>query len=113
MFDINNSVDFYAKLLAEFDDFAADNSSSRHAMNFCITAHHLYDWVWGDFLKKDDALRQKLGVGKRKEDFAKWIEEHSVWFTLCQEISNGSKHFIRECYENVNLAPHKSAPKIN
>ena len=37
MFDIKNAIDFYAKLLAEFDDFMADQASARHAMNCAIT----------------------------------------------------------------------------
>lgn len=82
MFDINNSVDFYAKLLAEFDDFMADQASARHAINCAITAHHMHDWIWTDFLKDNDALRRKLGIGNKKSDFAAWAGEKSVWFTV-------------------------------
>jgi hypothetical protein len=53
MFDINNSRDFYAKLLADFDDFMESADSARHAMNCAITAHHVHDWVWSDYLKND------------------------------------------------------------
>ena len=42
--------------------------SARHAMNCAITAHHMADWVWGDFVKKDSVLKAKLGV-KDKDDF--------------------------------------------
>lgn len=104
MFDINNSVEFYAKLLAEFDDFMADQASSRHAMNTAITAHHLYDWVWAEFLEGDPVLRSKLGVGRQKKDFARWIDSQSPWFQVMQQISNGTKHFVRqyaEGFENV------------
>jgi hypothetical protein len=51
MFDINNSRDFYQKLLQDFDDYMEQQDSVRHAMNCAITAHHLADWIWGDFVK--------------------------------------------------------------
>jgi hypothetical protein len=95
MFDITNSRDFYQKLLEEFDDFMQQLASARHAMNFAITAHHMADWVWGDFVKGDAALKAKLGI-KTKDDFMAWIDTQTVWYGVVQGISNGSKHFIRE-----------------
>ena len=100
MLDINNSIDFYVKLLAEFDDFIADQESARHAMNCAITAHHMYDWIWADFLKDNEVLRRRLGIGNKKSDFAAWASEKSPWFAVVQGISNGSKHFIRQ-YEGI------------
>ena len=96
MFDINNSRDFYAKLLADFDDFMENADSARHAMNCAITAHHVHDWVWNDYLKNDVVTRKQLGIGKQKKEFVRWINGHSVWFGMVQEISNGSKHFGRQ-----------------
>jgi hypothetical protein len=101
MFDIQNSTDFYAKLLAEFDDFMSDQESARHAMNCAITAHHMYDWIWADFLKGSDAIRTELGIGNRKSDFAAWVAERSPWFAVVQELSNGSKHFVRQYDESI------------
>jgi hypothetical protein len=96
VFDINNSREFYAKLLADFDDFMDNADSARHAMNCAITAHHVYDWVWSDYLKNDQETRQRMGIGKDKKEFIRWIDDHSVWFNMVQEISNGSKHFRHE-----------------
>jgi hypothetical protein len=95
MFDINNSRDFYVKLLADFDDFMERQDSARHAMNCAITAHHMHDWVWNDYLKNDESTRKRMGIPRDKNDFTRWISAHSVWFGLVQEISNGSKHFGR------------------
>ncbi len=100
MFDINNSRDFYQKLLEEFDDCMDRQDSARHAMNCAITAHHLADWVWGDFVKGDITLKAKLGL-RDKEDFMRWIDRQTVWYGLVQAISNGSKHFIRENAEGT------------
>jgi len=100
MFDMNNSRDFYQKLLEDFDDFMGQQDSARHAMNCAITAHHLADWVWGDFVKSDAVLKAKLAV-KDKEDFMCWIDTQTVWYGLVQGISNGSKHFIRKAGEGT------------
>ncbi len=65
MFGITTPVQLYAKLLLEFDDFCADPGSGRHAMNFVITAFHMADWVWKDFLKEDEAKRKELDIEKK------------------------------------------------
>lgn len=95
MFDIKNSRDFYVKLLADFDDLMENQDSTRHAMNCAITAHHMHDWIWNDYLKTDETTRRKMGISKDKNDFIKWVDAKSVWFGMVQELSNGSKHFGR------------------
>jgi hypothetical protein len=95
VFDINNARDFYQKLLEDFDDYMGQQDSARHAMNCAITAHHLADWVWGDFVKGDATLKAKLGISDI-HDFRRWIDTQSVWYGVVQSLSNGSKHFIRE-----------------
>ncbi len=101
MFDINNSRDFYQKLLEDFDDYMQHQDSARHAMNCAITAHHMADWVWGDFIKDDHGLKAKLGV-KDIHEFRRWIDTQSIWYSLVQSISNGSKHFIRGAAEGTH-----------
>jgi hypothetical protein len=100
MFDINNSREFYQKLLEDFDDYMHHLDSARHAMNCAITAHHMADWVWGDFIKGDAALKAKLGL-KDKDDFMRWIDSQTVWYGVVQGLSNGSKHFIRKAAEGT------------
>ena len=108
MFDINNARDFYQKLLEDFDDFMQQLDLARHAMNCAVTAHHMADWVWGDFVKGDAALKAKLGV-KDKNGFMAWIDSQTVWYGLVQSISNGSKHFIRE---NGGQAPKRCRASV-
>ena len=95
MLTFENSRDFYEKLLAEFDDFIMQQDSARHAMNCAITAFHVHDWVWNDFLKQDQTLRARLGIGKKKHEFVEWIIQQTIWFSLVGEIANGRKHFSR------------------
>jgi hypothetical protein len=44
-FEITNHNAFHQKLREELRDFRADRLSSRHAINFAMTAYHLYEWV--------------------------------------------------------------------
>jgi hypothetical protein len=60
MFDIKTSRDFYEKLLDDCYDFQQDESSARLAINCAITAYHMHEWVWGDWLKTDHATWKKL-----------------------------------------------------
>ncbi|WP_050043534.1 hypothetical protein [Bradyrhizobium sp. LTSPM299] len=93
MFGITNPSQLYAKLVLEFDDFCADQGSGRHAMNFVITAFHLTEWVWKDFLKEDEAKRNELGIAKDINAFHRWIMDKSIWTAQMQDLANGSKHF--------------------
>lgn len=92
-FAIENSEDFYKLLVTDFDEFCADPTSSRLAIHCAISAYHMADWVWGDWLKNDAKTRAALGVSKDKASFLRWIDRHSIWFAYIQGIANGSKHF--------------------
>jgi hypothetical protein len=52
-FDIVNVHDFYRILGENFDEYMDNPLSSRLALNCVITAYHLHEWVWGDWLKSD------------------------------------------------------------
>jgi hypothetical protein len=93
MFGISTPLQFYQKLVQEFDDFCEDPGSARHAMNFVITAFHLTEWVWKDFLKDDEAKRKELGIAKDINAFHRWIADKSIWTAQMQDLANGSKHF--------------------
>lgn len=92
MFDIESSAEFYAMVVADFDDFHNDPQSSRRAMHCAISSYHLHDWLWVDWLKRNKPLRSELGI-KSKDDFVRWIIRRCVWFEVIQAIANGSKHF--------------------
>lgn len=94
MFGITNPLEFYQKLVQEFDDFCENPGSARHAMNFVITAHHMSDWVWVGFLNKDRAKRKQLGLDdKNVHGFREWLYSQSIWLAQMQPLANGSKHF--------------------
>ncbi len=94
-FDIITSGDFLAKLDADYDDFKRQPDSSRHALNCIITAYHLHEWVWGDWLKIDYATWGKLGI-RDDESFRSWLEGNWHGFGVVQSLANGTKHFVRQ-----------------
>jgi hypothetical protein len=92
MFDIVTSRDFLAKLEADFDDFKKEPHSARLALNCAITAYHLHEWVWGDWLQTDYAAWTALKI-RDKETFVKELDKTCTWFSTVQQLTNGTKHF--------------------
>jgi len=95
MFDVVTARDFYAMLIEDFDDFMEEPHSARRALHCAISAYHLHEWIWSDWLKNDVNTRQKLGIKKNKDDFVAWLLRANVWFFYVQAIANGTKHFGR------------------
>lgn len=93
-FGIASSLDFYAMLVADFDDYMAERQSARRALHCAITAFHLHEWVWGDWLKADFAAWKRLGV-RDKDSFLAWIRRECRWFETIEGLAVGAKHFTR------------------
>lgn len=79
-FDIKDSQGLFDKLTRDYNIFLVDNVSSDFAINFSITAYHLYEWTESE-LDKDG--REEL-KNNRKE-----IQED---FQIIRDITNGTKH---------------------
>jgi hypothetical protein len=107
MFGITTSREFLAKLEGDFADFMQEPGSGRLALNCAVTAYHLHDWVWREWLKNDKATRQALGIGKHKREFLAWIDRACVWFIWIQELATGAKHFEPTSFKarHVSLLP--------
>jgi hypothetical protein len=93
MFDLNTSHDFYAMLVDDFDDYMAEPHSARRALHCAITAYHLPEWVWSDWLKKDLVVQKELGIRNKKDAFLSWVDRNCVGFKNIRDLANGSKHF--------------------
>ncbi len=96
MFDIITSRDFLKKLEADYLDFKAHPDSARLALNCIITAYHLHEWVWGDWLEGNDEVRNELGIGVEIKDFRSWLTTNWPGFEVLRKLTNGTKHFKRE-----------------
>jgi hypothetical protein len=50
-----------------------------------VSAYHLYEWVWSDWLKAQKHF-------KNRRAFLAWIGTACPWFSTIQEMANGAKH---------------------
>jgi hypothetical protein len=89
-FEIRTAKEFYLKLVREHERIMADLWSSDHAINFSITAHHLYkDWLKRE-LAEADYLRLKAQV-----ETALTIESGII-----RDVCDGTKHL------QIDRPPH-------
>jgi len=82
-------------LVEDFDEFMAEPHSARRALHCAITAYHLHDWVWRDWIENDPAVQETLDI-RSKRSFIRWINKRCVWFRAVADLANGTKHFIRD-----------------
>jgi hypothetical protein len=98
-FGISTPREMLGKLLEEQKDLHADGLSARHAINATMTAHHLYEWVWGAFLDGNPAARSALGLSPAlsaeaaKAAFRDYCERECPAMADARKVANGSKHF--------------------
>jgi hypothetical protein len=110
MFDIITSQDFLSKLEAEYADFKAQPDSTRHAVNCIMTAYHLHEWVWGDWLKTDYEAWQEIGGIRDKDSFKVRLAELWPGLVIAEELTNGTKHFAKGSVETGRIAGYGSGP---
>src|SRR5260370_1940965 len=90
MFGINSSVAFYGKMLEDYDDFVEQSGSPRHAINCMLSAYHMAEWIWGDWLQTDYATWKALGIRDR-ESFLAWVDKSQIWFRGSTSPKFGSR----------------------
>lgn len=93
MFDIVTSLDFLSKLEAEYIDFKAQPDSARYALNCIMTAYHLHEWVWGDWLQTDYEAWRKIGGIRDRDSFKMRLTQLWSGLAVAEELTNGTKHF--------------------
>lgn len=93
-FAYDSEFRFFGKLADEYESFVADPLSSRHAINFAMTAWHIAEWAWAQHLK-DNPKEQSELYGTTFKDL-KSYRSHLVSacpdLKIVQAICNGSKH---------------------
>lgn len=89
-FEIRTSKDLFLKLVREHERIMADLWSSDHAINFSITAHHLYK----DWLKRELAEADYSKV-KTQVETVLTIESGVI-----RDVCDGTKHF------HIDRPPH-------
>ncbi len=86
--------DMLEKMKLEFEAFKDDNKSSRHAMNFLLTAYHLKEWVWKSYLENNHELRSKISSTLHDEkDYFCLLNLECSEMKYIRELANNTKHF--------------------
>jgi hypothetical protein len=81
-FEIKNAQHLYLKLLREHERLLADLHSSDHAINFSITAHHLYkDW-----------LKRELSESEYEKIKSEIENNLKVEMGIIRDVCDGTKH---------------------
>lgn len=81
-FEIQTHKDFYKKLIEEYNDFLNHPLSSRHAIDFSMTAYHLIEWI---YFECDEY--------KSLDNFRKDIKEKCPEMQIAHDIATGGKHY--------------------
>ncbi len=103
MFDISTYTDFYAMLVQDFDEYMNETHSARRALHCAITAYHLREWIWNDWLDHDLSAQNAIGI-RNEQAFNKWINDSCVWFRILRHLVNGTKHFTdRHTFETMRV----------
>jgi hypothetical protein len=86
--------DMFEKMKVEFVDFKNDSKSSRHAINFVLTAHHLKEWVWKAYLEGNKTLRATISpLAHDKKNYYSYLNSECEEIKLIHALANNIKHF--------------------
>jgi hypothetical protein len=91
-FRFRTAQDMFRKLHREKRRFEQTEADRRDqvdaALNFCVTAWHLTDWVWGIH---ERAVRTASGA-RSLGRFQEWIGKQCPELAVCDVIANAIKH---------------------
>ena len=113
---LNSPTDLLAKLHWEIVQLGLpvneEAVASYRAFNCAVTAWSISDWVW----KAASAdLRQRLRAESPKPDvgdgecFASLLRAQSRELAICQQLANGSKHFVLDKHNDEALSSYRTA----
>lgn len=87
----------FEKMKLEFEDFKQDPQSSRHAINFVLTAHHLKEWVWKSYLRDNTELRNKVSpLSQNQKSYNSFLISECKEMKFIHELANNIKHFYSQ-----------------
>jgi hypothetical protein len=113
---LENPVDLWSKLQWEIDQLGVpvdqETVASYRAFNCAVTAWSICDWVWNAAAPD---LRERLRAespnpnANGSEPLASSLREQSRELAICQQLANGSKHFILDRHNDATVSSYRSA----
>ena len=86
-FEIKTTLDFYKKLLEDYNEFCNDKTSSRVALNCVMTAWHLTEWSYNEF------FHQLFPHFSTLASYQKEIKKECPSLQIMHDLANGTKHY--------------------
>ena len=86
-FELKDHHDYLVKLNAEYADLENEPLSSRHAVNFAMTAYHMCEWVW-----HNEPRVNGNPTYSRPMDFYAAVNAACPAIPIMRDLTNGSKH---------------------
>ena len=94
IFAIKTARDIQAKAQEDIQLLLEKIDDSGRAMNAILSAYHLHEWIWAQWLKAEAPKKFNGALIRDKKDFLAWLDVTCPHFELLQELANGSKHCI-------------------
>jgi hypothetical protein len=113
---LENPTDLFAKLQWEVDQLGIpvdqEAVASYRAFNCAVTAWSICDCVW-NAAAPDLRERFRAESPKPKSDgsepLASLLREQSRELAICQQLANGSKHFILDRHNDATVSTYRVA----
>jgi hypothetical protein len=86
-FELKDHHDYLAKLNAEHADLQQEPLSSRHAINFAMTAYHMCEWIW-----EHETLVNSNPAYTSAKSFYDAVNRACPIIPIMRDLTNGSKH---------------------
>jgi hypothetical protein len=86
--------------------------ASYRAFNCAVTAWSISDWVWNAAsadLRKRFRAESPKPKASNAECFASLLREQSRELAICQQLANGSKHFILDKHNDKTISSYRTA----
>lgn len=113
---LENPVDLLSKLQWEVDQLGVpvdqEAVASYRAFNCAVTAWSICDWVWNAAAPD---LRERFRAespnpnANGSEPLASLLRKQSRELAICQQLANGSKHFILDRHNDAIVSSYRSA----
>jgi hypothetical protein len=94
IFAIKTTGDFHAKAQEDIRLLLDKIDDSSRAINAILSAYHLHEWAWAQWLKAATPKRINVTLIRDKKDFLAWLDVTCPHFKILQELANGSKHCV-------------------
>jgi hypothetical protein len=113
---LDSPADLLAKLnweILQLGHVIIENETvaSYRAFNCAVTAWSITDWVWNSApaqLRERFRAESPNPKARGGEPLASLLRQQCRELAICQQLANGSKHFILDSHNDANISSYRS-----